>query len=160
MLSKISAGLTFYSTPSLLFAPKTRVQNRAQAHLGLVLCDHIISMPVQVVSPMYHMLVDELQDAVADVCLFTHSRAYHLTPEEEAMAAVQKDSTRYTLVESSELSRGRNRVCGFHPQDEKISCIAQRVAFRHRCHWKFEWPKEIPATKGINMTPNFMQFCI
>ncbi|KAI6146903.1 hypothetical protein BKA82DRAFT_4157094, partial [Pisolithus tinctorius] len=67
MLSKISADLTFFSTPSLLFAQKTQVQNRAQAHLGLALCEHMISMPVQVVSPMYHMLVDELQDAVPDV---------------------------------------------------------------------------------------------
>ncbi|KAI6142172.1 p21-C-terminal region-binding protein-domain-containing protein [Pisolithus tinctorius] len=162
MLSKISADPTFFSTPSLLFAPKTQVQNRAQAHLGLVLWEHMISMPVQVVSAMYHMLVDELQDAVADgdPYNFTHSRAYRLTPEEEAMAAVQKDSTLYKLVEGSELSRGRNSLCAFHPQDGRITCIAQHVPFRYRCHWKSEWSKEIPAMKGITMTPNFMQFCI
>ncbi|KAI6002645.1 hypothetical protein F5J12DRAFT_840333 [Pisolithus orientalis] len=95
-------------------------------------------MPVQVVPPMYRMLVAKLQDVVADgdPYNFTHSSAYHLTPEEE---------TRCKLVESSELGRSRNSVCGFHAQDGKIAFIAQRVEFRYRCRWKSEWPKEIPA---------------
>ncbi|KAI6002654.1 hypothetical protein F5J12DRAFT_783816 [Pisolithus orientalis] len=44
-------------------------------------------------SLMYRMLVDESQDAVADgdPYNFTHSCAYRLTPEEEAMTVVQKD---------------------------------------------------------------------
>ncbi|KAI6146920.1 hypothetical protein BKA82DRAFT_4311080 [Pisolithus tinctorius] len=49
MPSKISADLTFHSTLSLLFSPEIQVQNRAQAHLGLVLCERLISTPVQVV---------------------------------------------------------------------------------------------------------------
>ncbi|KAI6142162.1 BCP1 family [Pisolithus tinctorius] len=86
-------------TLSLLLAPKIQVQNQAQAHLGLVLSERLINMPVQVVPPMYRMLVDKSQDAVADgdPYNFTHSSAYRLTPEEEETATVQKDSTRYKM---------------------------------------------------------------
>ncbi|KAI6002650.1 hypothetical protein F5J12DRAFT_913858 [Pisolithus orientalis] len=111
MLSKISADLTFYSTLSLLFAPEIQVQNQAQAHLGLVLCERLINMPVEIFPPMYCMLVDELQDAVADgdPYHFAHSRAYRLMPEEEeAMAAAKKDLTQYKSSESSQLGRVRN----------------------------------------------------
>ncbi|KAI6002634.1 p21-C-terminal region-binding protein-domain-containing protein [Pisolithus orientalis] len=134
MLSKISADLTFHSTLSSLLAPKTQVQNQAQAHLGLVLSERLINMPVQVVPPMYRMLVDELQDAVADgdPYNFTHylfiSRVYRLTPEEEeAMAAAQRNSKRYKSAGGSELGRSRDGVYGFHPEDEEIMKFSEHV---------------------------------
>jgi protein BCP1 len=38
-------------------------------HVGLVLCERLVNMPVQTVPPMYRMLSDEIKWALADVCL-------------------------------------------------------------------------------------------
>jgi hypothetical protein len=36
-------------------------------HVGLVICERLVNMPVQVVPPMYRMLVDEIDAALRDV---------------------------------------------------------------------------------------------
>jgi len=73
ILAKSATEPAFHATLSSLLAPKTRVQDQAQAHLGLVLCERLINMPVQVVPPMYRMLVEEIKDAIADVCPYQTS---------------------------------------------------------------------------------------
>lgn len=134
LLSKTSADLAFHSTLSSLLAPKTQVQNQVPPHVGLVLCERLINMPVQTVPPMYRMLIDEIQDAVADgdPYNFTHylfiSRVYRLTPEEEeAMAAAQRNSKRYKSAGSSGLGRGGDGVYGFHPEDEEVTKLSTHV---------------------------------
>ncbi|KAI6046977.1 p21-C-terminal region-binding protein-domain-containing protein [Pisolithus marmoratus] len=134
VLSKTSADLAFHSTLSSLLAPKTQDPNQAQAHVGLILCERLINMPVQIVPPMYRMLVDEIQDAAADgdPYIFTHylfiSRVYRLTPEEEeAMVAAQRNSKRYKSAGSSELGRSRDGVYGFHPEDEEVMKFSSHV---------------------------------
>ncbi|KAI6137332.1 p21-C-terminal region-binding protein-domain-containing protein [Pisolithus sp. B1] len=134
MLSKTSADLAFHSTLSSLLAPKTQVQNQVQPQVGLVLCERLINMPVQTVPPMYRMLGDEIQDAVADgdPYNFTHylfiSRVYRLTPEEEeAMVAAQRNSKRYKSAGSSGLGRGGDGVYGFHPEDEEVMKLSTHV---------------------------------
>ncbi|KAI6020699.1 p21-C-terminal region-binding protein-domain-containing protein [Pisolithus microcarpus] len=133
MLSKTSKDPVFHSTLSSLLAPKTQVQNQAQTHVGLVLCERLINMPVQTVPPMYRMLVEEIKDAVADgdPYNFTHylfiSRVYRLTAEEEAMAAAQRNSKRYKSGGTSGLGRGGDGVYGFHPEDEEVMKVATHV---------------------------------
>ena len=68
ILSKSATEPAFHTTLSSILAPKTPVQDQAQAHLGLVLCERLINMPVQVIPPMYRMLVEEIKDAINDVC--------------------------------------------------------------------------------------------
>ncbi|KAI6095911.1 BCP1 family, partial [Pisolithus sp. B1] len=122
MLSRTPADLAFHSKLSSLLAPKTQA-NQAQPQVGLVLSERLINMPVQTVELIYLMLVDEIQGAVVDgePYIFTHylfiSRVYRLTPEEEAMVAAQRDSKWCKLTGSSELGRGGDGVCGFHPED-------------------------------------------
>ena len=70
ILSKTSIEPAFHSTLSSLLAPKTQVHDQSQAHLGLVLCERLINMPVQVILPMYRMLIDEIKQAIADVCSY------------------------------------------------------------------------------------------
>ncbi|KAG6329125.1 hypothetical protein ID866_9964 [Astraeus odoratus] len=134
ILSKTSADPSFHSTLSSLLAPKMQVQDQAQPHVGLILCERLINMPVQVIPPMYRMLVEEIKDAIADgdSYEFSHylfvSRVYRLTPEdEEAMAAVQRNSKRHKSSGSSELGRSHDGVYSFHPEDEEIMKVATHV---------------------------------
>lgn len=134
ILSKSATEPAFHTTLSSLLAPKTRVQDQAQAHLGLVLCERLINMPVQVIPPMYRMLVEETKDAIADggAYEFSHylfiSRVYRLSPEEEdAMAAAQHNSKRYKSAGNTELGRSRDGVYSFHPEDEEIIKFATHV---------------------------------
>ena len=55
---------TFHSTLESLFS-------QSEAHIGLVLCERLVNMPVQVIPPMYKMLADEVKWAVADVRYIT-----------------------------------------------------------------------------------------
>jgi len=78
-----TADSAFHATLQTLFS-------QSEAHVGLVLCERLINMPVQVVPPMYNMLADEIKWALADgePYNFTHliilSRVYHLSEEEES----------------------------------------------------------------------------
>jgi len=101
--SKLDPNL--HSTLKTLFS-------QSESHVGLVICERLVNMPVQVIPPMYRMLADEIKRAVADVCsqlldfilpllklcdtqqeqyYFTHliivSRVYHLSEEEESSLA-------------------------------------------------------------------------
>ena len=42
-------------------------QGENGGHVGLVICERLVNMPVQVVPPMYRMLVDEIDGALRDV---------------------------------------------------------------------------------------------
>ena len=42
-------------------------QGENERHVGLVICERLVNMPVQVVPPMYRMLVDEIEGALKDV---------------------------------------------------------------------------------------------
>ncbi|KAJ3500363.1 hypothetical protein NLJ89_g9829 [Agrocybe chaxingu] len=50
----------FHATLQQLFS-------QSDAHVGLVLCERLVNMPVQVIPPMYTMLADEVKWALADV---------------------------------------------------------------------------------------------
>ncbi|KAG6330127.1 hypothetical protein ID866_8962 [Astraeus odoratus] len=130
--SKTSADPSFHSTLSSLLAPKTQVQDQAQPHVGVILCERLINMPVQVIPPMYRMLVEEMQDAIADgdPYEFSHylfvSRVYRLTAEEEeAMAAAQRNSKRHKPSGNSDLCQSRDGVYSFHPEDEEILKVGE-----------------------------------
>ncbi|KIJ58736.1 hypothetical protein HYDPIDRAFT_43276 [Hydnomerulius pinastri MD-312] len=120
VLSKTSADPAFQSTLTSLLSGQ---QNK----VGLVLCERLINMPVQVIPPMYRMLQEEMKEAIEDgqPYKFTHylfiSRVYRLTPEEEeAMAAAQRNSKRHKSAGDSQIGRSRDGVYGFHPEDEEI----------------------------------------
>ncbi|KAF8555929.1 hypothetical protein OG21DRAFT_1495942 [Imleria badia] len=108
VLSKTSADEVFHNTLSLL------LQNH---HVGLVLSERLINMPVQVMGPMYRMLCEEIDEAIGDgeAYKFTHylfvSRVYRLTAEEEA---AQRNTKRHRA------DTRHDGVYGFHGEDEEI----------------------------------------
>ncbi|KAF9007900.1 p21-C-terminal region-binding protein-domain-containing protein [Cyathus striatus] len=135
-LEKASSDLAFHSTLNALFS-----QN--QHHVGLVVCERLINMPVQVIPPMYRMLGDEVKRAVEEASLsvlssnepytFSHllfiSRTYHLTPDEEsalynsASARNGKNKTKKTKrtqPSTAEVAPPTDGIFSFHPEDEVI----------------------------------------
>ncbi|EGN92707.1 hypothetical protein SERLA73DRAFT_65334, partial [Serpula lacrymans var. lacrymans S7.3] len=98
-------------------------------HVGLVLSERLINMPVQVAPPMYRMLVDEMKWAVEDNEPFNFShflfitRIYKLSPEEEeAMQTASHTSKRQKPITTA--SAPSNGVYSFHPEDEYIQMMA------------------------------------
>lgn len=111
-------------------------------HVGLVICERLVNMPVQVVPPMYRMLVDEIDAALRDgePYRFSHllfiSRAYHLSEEEEAMLAHSSTTRRQpkskkmrhaTSERQQQQERPRDGVYSFHPEDDLISQVSSHT---------------------------------
>ncbi|KAJ7355437.1 p21-C-terminal region-binding protein-domain-containing protein [Mycena albidolilacea] len=106
-------------------------------HVGLVLCERLVNMPVQTVPPMYRMLSDEIKWALADSepYAFTHllfvSRAYHLSDaEEEALAnrapagKSSKKSKKQKGPQPPSQARPQDGIYSFHPED---ACIEEHA---------------------------------
>ena len=62
ILRNSSSDPSFHSALQSLLDPSVSTK-----HVGLVICERLVNMPVQVVPPMYRMLSDELKWAVEDV---------------------------------------------------------------------------------------------
>jgi len=103
---------------------------RSENHVGLLLSERLINMPVQVVPPMYRMLTDEIQWANDDnePYKFTHyilvSRIYRLTAEEAAeLHAKAPQSKRH----KGGLPTNTGGVFPFHPEDEVLEKFASHI---------------------------------
>ncbi|KAJ7065927.1 p21-C-terminal region-binding protein-domain-containing protein [Mycena belliarum] len=128
-LEKTAPDPPFHSTLQALFAGKS-------THVGLVLCERLINMPVQTVPPMYRMLSDEIKWALADSepYAFTHllfvSRVYRLSPsEEEALANrapshKSKKTKKQKPQEPALQAPPLDGVYPFHPEDVCIQELA------------------------------------
>ncbi|KAG6848556.1 hypothetical protein H0H93_015964 [Arthromyces matolae] len=124
-LEKSSADPTFHSTLQALFS-----QN--QSHVGLVISERLINMPVQVVPPMYSMLTREMQWAIDDnePYTFSHyifiSRTYHLTPEDESMLLNSAPGSKGPTSKKSKKTTqpvpeaAPDGIYPYHPEDEYI----------------------------------------
>ncbi|KAH9487283.1 Protein bcp1 [Psilocybe cubensis] len=124
----------FHATLKALFS-------QSQAHVGLVLCERLKNLPVQVVPPMYQMLANEVQWANADgePYQFTHllfiSRVYHLTEEEEAILAntasnrrdnsSKKQKKHRPPHEENAMARPADGIYPYHPEDDILIKSAQ-----------------------------------
>ncbi|EIW86231.1 hypothetical protein CONPUDRAFT_133729 [Coniophora puteana RWD-64-598 SS2] len=104
---------------------------QSQNHVGLIVCERLINMPVQVIPPMYRMLIDELKTAIDanEPFAFTHllfiSRTYKLSEEEESELAESRTSKkRKTFPQPTRSSTG---VYSFHLEDEQIQQAASHA---------------------------------
>ncbi|KAL1741334.1 BCP1 family [Schizophyllum fasciatum] len=94
------------------------------ARLGIVLCERLVNMPVQVIPHMYRMLVGELREAVdaGEPFAFTHllipSRTYHLSEEEEERAASQSQPS-HTNTNPSHTNPAHTTTNPFHTKPTK-----------------------------------------
>jgi protein BCP1 len=61
VLSKTNSDLALHAVLEETLAPSSHT------HIGLILSERLVNMPVQVVPPMYRMLADEIKWAVEEV---------------------------------------------------------------------------------------------
>ncbi|KAJ3926144.1 MAG: p21-C-terminal region-binding protein-domain-containing protein [Lentinula lateritia] len=107
--------------------------SQTEHHVGLVVCERLINMPVQVIPPMYRLLKDELKGEVTanQAFKFSHviviSRTYHLSMEEEtyltnikSKSPTNKKKKTKAVTTAPTMSRPVDGVYSFHPEDEFI----------------------------------------
>jgi protein BCP1 len=120
--------------------------SQTEQHVGLIICERLVNMPVQIVPPMYRMLLDELHAAIGAGKPFSYfiflSRTYHLSDNEEselgarrpegskakkAKKAKTSASSLPQVGEEYDLLRRRpeDGVYPFHPEDLLIMQIAE-----------------------------------
>ena len=62
------------SDPALHDTLRHLLEPTSPSQVGLILCERLINMPVQVIPPMYRMLTDEIKWAIDDVRSWYHHR--------------------------------------------------------------------------------------
>ena len=67
-LSKANSNLALHSALEETLAPSSHT------HVGLVLSERLVNMPIQVVPPMYRMLADEIKWALEEVTSFSFGK--------------------------------------------------------------------------------------
>ena len=55
------------SDPALHDTLRHLLEPASPSQVGLILCERLVNMPVQVIPPMYRMLTDEIKWAIDDV---------------------------------------------------------------------------------------------
>lgn len=55
--------------PGLCTVVEDALALSSNSHIGLILSERLVNMPVQIVPPMYRMLADEIKWAVEEVAL-------------------------------------------------------------------------------------------
>ena len=129
-LDKSSSSPNLHSCLQSLFS-------QSEKHVGLVICERLINMPVQVIPPLYNMLKEEVRNAAAQGLpyKFSHllfiSRTYHLSLDEESQlentisaseARKKKGKTKKRKSEANDDSHVRppDGIYSFHPEDAGI----------------------------------------
>ncbi|TFK41578.1 p21-C-terminal region-binding protein-domain-containing protein, partial [Crucibulum laeve] len=147
-LEKSAQDSAFHTTLNTLFS-----QN--QHHVGLVVCERLINMPVQVIPPMYKMLNEEIQRSISENGLhnFSHllviSRTYHLTSDEESAMAnsapvrgSKKKNKKVKPPTAMAVTAPADGIYSFHPEDEVIKQSAV-----HSLDYKFTTSPPEPREK-------------
>ncbi|KAF7437483.1 Mss4p nuclear export [Pleurotus ostreatus] len=129
-----SSDPSFHGALSVLLSPDQTAQ-----HVGLIICERLINMPVQTVPPMYKMLGDEIRWAIEANQPFTFShllfvsRTYHLSPEEESYLASNprspssKKSKKQKAKSQPVAQRPAGGIYPFHPEDDIIMQCASHT---------------------------------
>ncbi|GAA5910537.1 protein-transporting protein BCP1 [Sporobolomyces salmoneus] len=146
LLSKIPSTSPFHSTLSKLLSnpassPSDSTASKPQ-HIGLVLNERLVNMPVQVVPPMFKMLQEELQWAIEDKepYHFSHylflSRVFNSSTssfDEDPNAAVQQAQPTTTKATGGGKKKKKNQHVSnaeeektwvYHAEDEWIQRFA------------------------------------
>ncbi|KAJ7202813.1 p21-C-terminal region-binding protein-domain-containing protein [Mycena pura] len=156
-LEKTAPDPAFHATLRSLFAG-------SDTHVGLVLCERLVNMPVQTVPPMYRMLSDELKWALGDsepyafkYLLFV-SRGYHLSDtEEEALANSapshkSKKAKKQKPQQTMSQERPTDGIYSFHPED---ACIQEHTS--HSVSYVFSSPEPREADSfGLDVRGRLM----
>lgn len=128
-LSKLKqADSTFHTALSTL------LDEPLPTRLGFIFHERLINMPVQVVPPMYRLLVEELSNATGSP--YTHflfiSRIYRLTADEQEALLATTSAPKRKKQKSNAPANGPTVNTGsgtfsFHPEDEYIQKAASHT---------------------------------
>jgi len=133
-------------------------------HVGLLISERLINMPVQIAPHMYRMLSDEMQWAIDEnePYQFSHyvivTRTYMLSAEDEAELAQPTDppskKSRQNRQSKPRLGNaaGPGGVYSFHPEDE---CIQKFASFTHDFSYTRVQPREKDAF-GLDVRARIM----
>ncbi|KAM6497776.1 p21-C-terminal region-binding domain containing protein [Amanita muscaria] len=141
--------------------------SQPETHVGLVICERLVNMPVQIIPPMYRMLLEELRNALSagKPYKFSHliflSRTYHLSNDEESELAAHRSQNSPTakskkskkaktgaaqpqVGEEYDLMKKRpeDGIYPFHPEDLLIMQLAE-----YSMDYKFDKAPEGPREK-------------
>jgi len=147
-LSKTNPDTAFHSVLQDALTPSSN------NHVGLVLSERLVNMPVQIVPPMYRMLADEIKWGVEENEPFNFeyylivTRTYYLTLEELDTLEQNLDRAKRRKAQLS----ANDTPCFFHPEDGQF-----QQASLHYIHYPFTnaQPRETDAfgldTRGCLM---------
>lgn len=91
ILSKAESAASNSETAKTLHSALQSLFSQSDSHVGLVISERLINMPVEVIPPLYSMLKDEVKNLSSQghPFAFSHllfiSRMYHLSEDEESM---------------------------------------------------------------------------
>jgi protein BCP1 len=132
-----------------LHAKLRDILNPANAHaqLGLVLTERLINMPVQVVPPMYRMLLEEIEWALEEEepYNFTHFLVLSKTYTELA-SSLDVSEGRPAKKGKKVKARKKGDVFYYHPEDE---VVRRRVGEERAAEYGFTKEGEAADSKGI-----------
>lgn len=98
-------------------------------HVGLLLSERLINMPVQVVPPMYRMLADEIQWAIDDNEPYRFS--YYLVVSRTYRLSTKEAAELHSKAPRSKRHKGTAPLGGgvfpFHPEDDVLAKFASHT---------------------------------
>jgi len=156
ILSKSSANPTLRAKLAGLLAPGSSAQ------VGLILTERLINMPVQVVPPMYKMLLEEIEWALQEGEPYNFSHFIVLSKSYvEVASKLDEMETRPNKKGRKQRKKGKSEVFYYHPEDETVRrrCGEDSVAdFRFEKEWEVADSKRAFSDMGIK--PQGLMMCV
>jgi protein BCP1 len=150
------------SNPQLQAKLRQILNPGSNAQLGLILTERLINMPVQVVPPMYKMLLEEIEWALAEnePYNFTHFMVLSKTYTEVA-SKLDELEARPNKKGRKVAKRKNNEVFYYHPEDE---VIRRRCGEENAAGYKFEKEGEAADSKrafsDMGIKPQGLMMCV
>ncbi|CAG8576048.1 24685_t:CDS:2 [Dentiscutata erythropus] len=98
----------------------TLLKKDSTNHVGLMLSERLINMPVQIVPPMYKMLQEEIQWAVDDNEPYNFEWYLVLSKTYQEVMSTLDDESSQSKKQKKKKAKSEPTVFYFHPEDEVI----------------------------------------
>ncbi|KAF0554113.1 Protein BCP1 [Gigaspora margarita] len=98
----------------------TLLKNDSTNHIGLILSERLINMPVQIVPPMYKMLQEEIQWAVDDNEPYNFEWYLVLSKTYQEVVSTLDDESSQSKKQKKKKAKSEPTLFYFHPEDEII----------------------------------------
>ncbi|CAG8570631.1 12547_t:CDS:2 [Cetraspora pellucida] len=103
----------------------TLLKKGSTEHVGLILSERLINMPVQIVPPMYKMLQEEIQWAVDDNEPYNFEWYLVLSKTYQEVVSTLDDESKPSKNQKKKKAKSEPTIFYFHPEDEIIEQNAE-----------------------------------